>query len=49
MKARVRFGSEALKAAHQEFADNLELVDQSLRKSFSGLEVDAVVPELVLE
>lgn len=46
MKATVRIDNEALRSAYEEVASAIELVDQSLRKSFSGLDLDAVVPEV---
>jgi hypothetical protein len=46
MKTTVRIDNEALRSAYEEVASAIELVDQSLRTSFSGLDLDAVVPEV---
>jgi hypothetical protein len=46
MKAHVRFDSEEPGSARQDLADQIELIDESLRKSFSGLGAEAVIPEV---
>jgi hypothetical protein len=46
MKAHVRFDSEAPGSVRQELADQIELIDESLRKSFSGFAAEAVIPEV---
>jgi hypothetical protein len=45
MRTRITFGHDST-SAHHERADQIELVDESLRKSFSGFDPDAVIPEL---
>jgi hypothetical protein len=46
MKAHIRFPDETASPAQQERADQIELIDESLRKSFSGLDTDTILPEL---
>jgi hypothetical protein len=46
MKATVRINNDAIAAELEEVAAKIELVDQSLRESFSGFDVRSVLPEV---
>ena len=46
MKATVKIQNEAIRAELEEAAGKIELVDQSLRESFSGFDVSSIRPEV---
>jgi hypothetical protein len=46
MKATIRINNEAARSELEEMAGKIELVDQSLRESFSGFDVRSILPEV---
>lgn len=46
MKATIKISNEAARSELEEVAGKIELVDQSLRKSFSGFDVRSILPEV---
>jgi len=46
MRTTVRIESEALRAESAELGRKLQAADESLRKSFAGLPLEEIVPEV---
>ena len=46
MKATIKINNEAARSELEEVAGKIELVDQSLRESFSGFDVRSILPEV---
>jgi hypothetical protein len=46
MKAHIKFADGTASPEQPERADQIELIDESLRKSFSGMDTETVLPEL---
>lgn len=46
MKATIKINNEDARSELEEVAGKIELVDQSLRESFSGFDVRSILPEV---